>query len=92
MLEDHFGNSAVINMGKLNFSGWKKVTVSVPPNIVQRDYHYNNKMGIMITGFNVECDLDETYGNYYIYFDDLRAVTDVFAEENRDIDDMNDSW
>lgn len=92
MLEDHFGNTAVINMGKLNFSGWKKVTVSVPPNIIQRDYHYNNKMGIMITGFNVECDIDETYGNYYIYFDDLRAVTDVFAEENRDIDDMNDSW
>jgi len=92
MIEDHFGNEAVINMGKLNFSGWKKITVSIPPNIIQRDYHYNNKMGIMVTGFNVECDIDETYGNYYIYFDDLRAVTDVFAEENRDLDDMNDSW
>lgn len=92
VLADHFGNEAVINMGKLNFSGWKKITVSVPPNIVQRDYHYNNKMGLMVTGFNVECSIDETYGNYYIYFDDLRAVTDVFAEENRDLDDMNDSW
>ncbi|MBI9099949.1 MAG: flagellar filament protein FlaA [Spirochaetaceae bacterium] len=92
MVDDHFGNTAVINMGKLNFSGWKKVTVTIPPNIIQRDYHYNNKMGIMITGFNVKCDIDETYGNYYIYFDDLRAVTDLFAEENRDLDDMNDSW
>lgn len=92
LLEDQFGHEAVINMGKLNFSGWKKITVSVPPNIIQRDYHYSNKMGIMITGFNVKCDIDETYGNYYIYFDDLRAVTDVFAEENRDVDDMNDSW
>lgn len=92
LVEDHFGNEAVINMGKLNFSGWKKITVSVPPNIIQRNYHYNNKMGIMITGFNIDCDIDETYGNYYIYFDDLRAVTDVFAEENRDLDDMNDSW
>ncbi|RQV98487.1 MAG: flagellar filament protein FlaA [Calditrichaeota bacterium] len=92
VIEDHFGNEAYINMGKLNFSGWKKITVSVPPNIIQRDYHYNNKMGIMITGFNVECEIDETYGNYYIYFDDLRAVTDVFAEENRDLDDMSDSW
>ena len=92
LVSDHFGNTAVLNMGKLNFSGWKKVTVSIPPNIVQRDYHYNNKMGIMIEGFNVQCEIDETYGNYYIYFDDLRAVTDLFAEENRDLDDMNDSW
>ena len=49
-------------------------------------------MGIMIEGFNIQCEIDETYGTYYIYFDDLRAVTDLFAEENRDIDDMNDSW
>ena len=53
VVADHFGNEAVLNMGKLNFSGWKKVTVSIPPNIIQRDYHYNNKMGIMIKGFNV---------------------------------------
>lgn len=92
MVEDHFGNTALINMGKLNFSGWKKITITIPPNIKQRDYHYNNKMGILITGFNINCNIDETYGNYYIYFDDLRAVTDLFAEENRDLDDMNDSW
>ncbi|MDR2259242.1 MAG: flagellar filament protein FlaA, partial [Treponema sp.] len=29
---------------------------------------------------------------YYIYFDDLRAVTDLFAEDNRDADDMSDAW
>jgi len=91
-ISDHFGNTAFINMGKLNFVGWKKITVSVPPTIVQRDYHYNNKMGITIQGFNVLCDLDETYGSYYIYFDDLRAVTDLFAEDSRDEDDILDSW
>ncbi len=91
-ISDHFGNVAYINMGKLNFVGWKKVTVSVPPTIVQRDYHYNNKMGITIQGFNVLCDLDETYGTYYIYLDDLRAVSDLFAEDSRDVDDILDSW
>ncbi len=92
VISDHFGNIAVLNMGKLNFAGWKKITVTIPPNIVQRDYHYNNKMGILIKGFNIECDIDETYGNYYIYFDDIRAVSDLFDEDNRDLDDMNDSW
>ena len=91
-ISDHFGNVAYINMGKLNFVGWKKVTVSVPPTIVQRDYHYNNKMGITVQGFNILCDLDETYGTYYLYLDDLRCVTDLFAENSRDVDDILDSW
>lgn len=92
LISDHFGNSAIIPMGKLNFSGWKKLTVTIPPHIKQRDYHYNNRMGITIDGFNVRCDIDETYGRYYVYFDDIRAVTDLFAEENRDSDDMMDAW
>ena len=92
LITDHFGNSAVIPMGKLNFSGWKKLTVTIPPNVVQRNYHYTDKMGISIVGFNIKCDIDETYGTYYIYFDDIRAVTDLFAEESRDRDDMMDAW
>jgi flagellar filament outer layer protein Flaa len=91
-ISDHFGNTAFINMGKLNFVGWKQVTVSVPPSIKQRDYHYNNRMGISIQGFNILCDLDETYGSYYLYLDDIRAVSDLFSEESRDEDDILDSW
>ena len=92
LVSDHFGNHAVIPMGKLNFSGWKQMTVTIPPHIKQRDYHYNDRMGLSIEGFNVKCDIDETYGRYYIYFDDVRAVTDLFAEESRDTDDMMDAW
>ncbi len=92
LVTDHFGNDAIIPMGKLNFSGWKKLTVTIPPNIIQRNYHYADRMGISIVGFNIKCDIDETYGRYYVYFDDIRAVTDLFAEESRDTDDMMDAW
>ncbi len=92
LISDQFGNHAELTMGKLNFTGWKRMTVAVPTNIVQRDYHYNNRMGIKVEGFRVICDPVETYGQYYIYFDDLRATTDLFAEENRDVDDMMDVW
>ncbi len=90
IIKDHLGNYTELTMGDLNFSGWKKMVVAIPPSIIQRDYHYNDKMGIQIIGFKVECDLEETYGKYYIYFDDLRAVTDLFAEQNRDADDISD--
>ncbi len=99
IIEDFFGREYELPLGTLNFQGWKKLTVAVPPQspdgtsgIVQRNYHYNNRMGIKVVGFKVECDPMQAYGSYYIYFDDLRAVTDLFAEDNRDPDDMSDSW
>jgi hypothetical protein len=99
LIQDFFGRDYEIYMGRLNFQGWKKLTVAIPPQaedgisgVVQRNYHYNNQMGIKITGFRIDCDPMESYGSYYIYFDDLRAVTDLFAEDNRDADDMSDAW
>ena len=99
LIQDFFGRDYEIYIGKMNFQGWKKMVVAIPPQaedglngVVQRNYHYNNQMGIKITGFRIECDPMESYGSYYIYFDDLRAVTDLFAENNRDEDDMADGW
>jgi hypothetical protein len=99
ILQDFFGNRFELPLGTLNFQGWKKLSVAIPPQnpdgasgIVQRNYHYNSHMGIKILGFKIECDPMEAYGSYYVYLDDLRAVTDLFAEDNRDPDDMNDAW
>ena len=99
LIQDYFGRNYEIYMDKLNFQGWKKLTVAIPPQsmdgksgVVQRSYHYNNQMGIKIVGFRIDCDPMEAYGTYYVYFDDLRAVTDLFAENNRDPDDMADGW
>jgi hypothetical protein len=99
LVQDYFGRYFELYMGRLNFQGWKRLTVAIPPQaddgkngIVQRNYHYNNQLGLKITGLRVNCEPSEAFGSYYIYFDDLRAVTDLFAEDNRDADDMADSW
>jgi hypothetical protein len=98
-LRDFFGNNFELSMGKLNFQGWKKLSVAVPPQnpdgttgIVQRNFHYTNHMGLKIVGFRIACDPSEAFGTYYVYMDDLRAVTDLFAEDSRDPDDMMDTW
>ncbi len=92
IVSDFSGKRIELTMGKLNFTGWKKMTVAIPPTVVQRNYHYNNRMGIKVEGFIIDCDPMEAIGTYYVYFDDMRAVTDLFAEENRDTDDMQDIW
>jgi hypothetical protein len=98
-LKDFFGNNFELPMGKLNFQGWKKLSVAIPPQnpdgrtgIVQRNFHYASHMGLKIVGFRIQCDPEEAFGIYYIYFDELRAMTDLFAEDMRDADDMSDNW
>ena len=99
LIEDFFGRPFELYMGKLNFQGWKRMTVAIPPQaedgfngIVQRNFHYNNHMGLKIRGFRIDANPWEAYGSYYIYFDDLRAIVDLFAEDNRDPDDIADGW
>ena len=99
MIEDFFGRPFELFMGRLNFQGWRKLTVAVPPQadngmngIVQRNFNYTTYMGIKVRGFRVHVNPWEAIGSYYIYFDDLRAVTDLFAEHHRDEDDMADGW
>lgn len=89
---DFFGQVRELTLGKLNHTGWKKMTVAVPPNIVQTDYHYTDRNGIKVIGLKIECDLVESHGQYYVYFDDMSAVTDLFLESTRDEDDMADIW
>jgi hypothetical protein len=92
VIRDFTGQTSVLHMGRLNFSGWRRLTTPIPPDIQQRDIHYSDQGGIEIIGFVIEPDLLEAFGSYYVYFDDLRALTDLFSEEARDPDDMVDSW
>ena len=92
IIADYFNQRREITMGKLNFMGWKQMTAAIPPRIVQDEFHYTVDRGVKIVGFKIEFDLLESYGTYYAYFDDLRAVTDLFAETYRDADDMTDGW
>lgn len=92
VVADYFGNVNLLHMGELNFSGWKQLTTAVPPTLVQRDFHYLDRMGLQILGFMIRPELMQTYGTYYVYFDGLTVLTDLFAEHARDPDDMVDSW
>ena len=65
--------------------------------IAQHDPRFigtTKKMGITFKSMIVECALGETFGNYYIYMDDLSAYTDVYLEEAeaRDPDAIIDDW
>jgi hypothetical protein len=76
------------------------MTVPIPPSpdgvygIVQSSVFYGDRPGLRIVGFKVDCDPTFARGVYYIYLDDLRAITDLYAvESNREKnDDIPDNW
>ena len=98
LVEDYFGRDYELYMGNLGFSGWKKLTAVVPPSpdgehgIVQSSPYYGDKPGLRVIGFRVDCSPMLARGSYYMYMDDLRAVTDLYDMENHDEDDMADNW
>ena len=92
IISDYFGQKKELTVGKLNFMGWKKLTVAIPPSIRQDEAHFSGRSGIQFHGLKIEFDMMETYGEYYVYFDDLRVWTDLFAEVSKDADSMSDDW
>jgi hypothetical protein len=89
---DYMGTEMILDMGLLDFVGWKKLSIAIPVTIEQDNYHNTEWRGLSFAGFSILCDPTDTYGLYYIYFDELRAITDVYNEEYRDEDDMQDGW
>jgi len=98
LVQDYFGSNFELYLGNLGFSGWKKLTCVVPPSpdgehgIVQSSAYYGDKPGLRILGFRVDCNPVQAKGTFYMYIDDLRAVTDLYDMENHDEDDMADNW
>lgn len=92
IIEDFLGQKHELTMGELTFRGWKKLSVTIPGHILQHEQHFTSMSGIKVLGFKVYCNLAETYGTFYMYFDDLSAETDLFAEEYKDVDDIPDNW
>ncbi|MBN2547035.1 MAG: flagellar filament protein FlaA [Spirochaetes bacterium] len=89
---DYFGRERMVVIDKLNFIGWRELQAAIPDTIKQYDYHFAHKQGIRFNGFIIECDPMETWGSFYMYFDELRAITDIFNEKTRDVNDMYDDW
>ena len=98
LVQDFNGRTFELPIGPLDFTGWNRLTVTVPPSpagvigIIQASPYYGDRPGVRIMGVRVECDPVTARGTYYLYFDDLRVVTDLYNYDSRDTDDPPDSW
>ena len=86
------GKQQSIGNVSLNFVGWKNVTVQVPASVKQEDFRGQREQGISFMGIFIKVDPRDSYGKYYVYFDNLVAKTDMYLETYREEDDPLDTW
>lgn len=80
LVRDCEGRVHTLPMGLLNFKGWKNMHVTVPSNIPQASKYIGNKKHLSFVAFRIRTRPSERVDDFKIYFDQFKALTDVFMD------------
>jgi hypothetical protein len=80
-VRDYRGIVHTINLGNLGFAGWRNMRASIPTNIPQTKRTLPRLASLSFVKFRIWTQPTEQVANFYIYFDQLRVVTDTFESQ-----------
>ena len=86
---DHQGVVYALPMGTLAYQGWKNLRVQVPTSIPQSKRILPRLAGLTFVKFRIWTTPVERVDNFYVYFNQMKVLTDVF-ESMYDGDDLAD--
>ena len=89
-LRDYKGNLHKIKVGRLDFWGWKEMSVIIPGWLPQSAGYAVLDKNLHFVSFFVESDKFEVPGTFYFYVDQFRVVTDL-SEFTGD-ESIKDTW
>jgi len=75
---DHRGIVHVVPMGSLSFQGWQNMRVRIPNHIPQSRVVLPRVSGLSLVKFRVWTTPVERVDNFFIYFNQLQVLTDIF--------------
>jgi len=75
-LRDYRGTIHKLRLGKLNYLGWRKLTVTIPGWLPQSTRYSLLDKNLHVVSIFVESDKFEPVGTYYFYVDQLQANVD----------------
>ncbi len=77
-LEDYTGVVHTLHLGSLDYAGWKDLIVTVPTSIPQSVNTIPKLKGLKFLKFVIWTQPTADVSDYYIYFDQLKVLTDMF--------------
>lgn len=77
---DYYGQAYELPLGRLDYTGWKRLQAYVPLGVKQDDRHFAQAPGLRIAGLKIDFDPEEAYGSFYAYFDDIEATIDGLGQ------------
>ncbi len=89
-LRDYKGSFHKLRIGRLDFWGWKKLSVVVPGWLPQSSTYALLDKNLHFVSLYIECDLHEVPGTFYTYFDNLIVKADM--SDMPDDADIKDNW
>lgn len=76
-LRDYRGNLYKIKIGRMDFWGWKEMSVIIPGWLPQSASYAMLDRNLHFVSFFVESDTFEVPGTFYFYLDNFRVITDL---------------
>jgi hypothetical protein len=88
-VRDFKGVVHVVDVGELNFEGWKNLRINIPESIPQSRTTLPKRQGLTLVKFRIWTRPTEPVDNFQIYFDQVKILTDTF-ESQFDGDELAD--
>jgi hypothetical protein len=88
-VRDYQGVVHALPMGDLSYKGWRNLRVHVPNHIRQSKRILPNYAGLHFVKFRIWTRPTESTGDFYVYLDQFKVLTDTF-ESFYDGDDLAD--
>jgi hypothetical protein len=88
LLKDNAGNSHLLVLGILNYSGWRKLSVKIPRSVAQEDAYLNQKSQLEIIKLLYKPYTDtQMPREHRFYIDDISAMV-----REKYVDRQGDEW
>lgn len=96
-IRDYQGVDHVMNLGSLNFTGWKNLSITLPSNVPQSVRYIPRYKGLEITKLSIWTRPEEKVDDFYCYIDQIKVLTDLFesrfdGDELADADVIEELW
>jgi len=77
-IRDYRGVVHTLRLGHISYPGWRNLSVNIPTNIPQSRRTIPSYAGLKFVKFRIWTEPSERVDNFYIYFKQLKVLTDMF--------------